>query len=265
MSAFCWTKKDGDTGVGTSTNCSAICGSLRTVRSGMESCKILGTAITCLGIVESEALKKFISWSTKMRHRYIEDLRSELGQVLHGVPMDPSLWSRRLTQTGGRPPGGRRLLSPWREVRVLVPLLPGPDGSLQSLWGAILSTLPCERCSCCQGHADGPLCRSLRRRKTPPTGGRPLGSAIVGHAKQMSTQTCLSLLVQLVLLVLLMRTRCNRGVFIHTTARMHRITVAEHLGVRLPVSLLPWAPTSGWTEANACCISAAKKANPRPS
>ena len=35
------------------------------------------------------------------------------------------------------------------------------------------------------------------------------------------------------------RTRCYNGVFLHTTARVHPIRVAEHLGVRLPVSPPP--------------------------
>ena len=41
--------------------------------------------------------------------------------------------------------------------------------------------------------------------------------------------------------VVVVRTRCGRDVFIHITARMHLIGVAEHLGVRLPASPPPRA------------------------
>ena len=39
--------------------------------------------------------------------------------------------------------------------------------------------------------------------------------------------------------VVVVRTRCHNDVFLHTSARMHLITVAEHMGVRLPVSTPP--------------------------
>ena len=57
--------------------------------------------------------------------------------------------------------------------------------------------------------------------------------------------------------VVLLRTRCYIGVFLHATARVHLITVAEQLGARLRESTPTWASTSGWTEK--CCITAAKK------
>ena len=52
------------TAVGTSTNCSGSCGSKRTVRCGMASCEILGTAMTCSGIAVSKSLRTSTSWST---------------------------------------------------------------------------------------------------------------------------------------------------------------------------------------------------------
>ena len=50
------------------------------------------------------------------------------------------------------------------------------------------------------------------------------------------------------MVVVVVRTRCYNGVFLHATARLHLIGVAEHLGVRLPASPPPWASTSRWTE-----------------
>ena len=61
MSTVCSTKKGT---VGTSTNCSASCGSQRTVRCGMASCEILGTSITCSGTELSKSLSTSTSWST---------------------------------------------------------------------------------------------------------------------------------------------------------------------------------------------------------
>ena len=52
------------TAVGTSTNCSASCGSKRTVRCGMASCEILGTSINCSGTELSKSLSTSTSWST---------------------------------------------------------------------------------------------------------------------------------------------------------------------------------------------------------
>ena len=45
------------------------------------------------------------------------------------------------------------------------------------------------------------------------------------------TLCCVALVVVVVVVV---RTECSRSVFVDTTARMHRIRVAEHLGVKTP-------------------------------
>ena len=50
------------TAVGTSTNCSASCGS-KNARCGMESCGTLGTAMTCSRIAVSRSLRTSTSWS----------------------------------------------------------------------------------------------------------------------------------------------------------------------------------------------------------
>ena len=106
---------------------------------------------------------------------------SKFVNVFHGVPRNPLLRSRRLDQTGRPPParfflveleelrlGRRGLLSPWRVVLVLVPLLFGPGGSLQCPWGALLCVhfvrVVHHRC---QGHADR-LLFVLEHRTQPP-------------------------------------------------------------------------------------------------
>ena len=92
--------------------------------------------------------------------------------------------------------------------------------------------------------------RSLRRQALPVPPPASPRSAMAGQPLRFeqqgipkATQTCLNL-VWCVVVVVVVRTRCNRVVFIHTTARMHRITVAEHLGVKLPVSPPTWASKS---------------------
>ena len=61
--------------VGTSTNCSAVCGTERTVRGQRDGVEILGTLITCSGTKESRAVRNVNSWSiicgtgTPTRHR----------------------------------------------------------------------------------------------------------------------------------------------------------------------------------------------------
>ena len=60
MSTVCSTRT---TSVGTSTNCSAICGSQRAERSGMGSSESLRTAIPCSTTAVSSLLNTSISWS----------------------------------------------------------------------------------------------------------------------------------------------------------------------------------------------------------
>ena len=97
-----------------------------------------------------------------LRHRNIEDLDHghHVGDVLHGAQLDLFLCSLRLGQAGRPYPlvgvllveqleerlGRRGLLSPWRVVLVLVPVLPGP-GHDRSLC-AVVQLLG-------QGHRDG--------------------------------------------------------------------------------------------------------------
>ena len=50
--------------VGTSTNCSAVCGTERTVRGQRRGVEILGTSMTCSGTKESRAVRNDNSWST---------------------------------------------------------------------------------------------------------------------------------------------------------------------------------------------------------
>ena len=59
----CW-RTATDNKVGTSTNCSTTCGSLRTAREGHEDEEIMGTSITCSGTGKSKRRKKSIALST---------------------------------------------------------------------------------------------------------------------------------------------------------------------------------------------------------
>ena len=76
--------------VGNPTNCSAICGLRSTVRCGMLSCEILGTAVTCSGV---EHLQDFQQLVPHLRHRYTEDLHEgrEMPTICSTVwPMGPA-------------------------------------------------------------------------------------------------------------------------------------------------------------------------------
>ena len=95
--------------------------------------------------------------------------------------------------------GRRGLLSPWRVVLLLVPLLPGPGGKLLAPWNTILSVHLADQVEqrCCQGHADGllfvpehPTQSPLSPARWSPAGLLPFWSR---KTKQLTTQTCLSL------------------------------------------------------------------------
>ena len=79
---------------GTSTNCSAICGSLRTVREERDGDEILGTAVTCSGIGVSMVHER----SHQLVHQNVQNLfhGHDVGELLHGALLDPFLWPRRL-------------------------------------------------------------------------------------------------------------------------------------------------------------------------
>ena len=61
-------------------------------------------------------------------------------------------------------------------------------------------------------------------------------------AKRSENNACEPRRLVVVVAVAVVRTQCSRSVFVDTTARMHRIRVAEHLGVRLPASPPPPCP-----------------------
>ena len=56
-------------------------------------------------------------------------------------------------------------------------------------------------------------------------------------------------------------TMCNREMFILSGARVHQITEAEHLGVRLPVSPPPGPQRLGGRRPKKCSMSVTKKKN----
>ena len=66
MSTFCSTisREEKEMIVGASINCSAVCGTERTVRGQREGVEILGTSITCSGTKESRAVRNDHIWLT---------------------------------------------------------------------------------------------------------------------------------------------------------------------------------------------------------
>ena len=106
----------------------------------------------------------------RLRHRSIENLHEggDVDGVLQVTPVNPLLRPKVQDWPWPRPPlgvflveqleerlGRKGLLSPWRVVLVLVPLLPGPGGGLLAPWSAVL--LRTVMCCSTQGHADGLL------------------------------------------------------------------------------------------------------------
>ena len=91
------TGKEGDTRVGTSTNCSASCGSETEEREGMTSLKILGTSITCS--TSGKELSRFSTSTSCFHHqphssfKHRQDPRA-VSHLLHGVPLYPLLRPR---------------------------------------------------------------------------------------------------------------------------------------------------------------------------
>ena len=68
MSTICWTiscwSEERNNTVGTSTNCSAVCGARRTVRAARGGRTILGTSITCSATRKSRGARKSTNCST---------------------------------------------------------------------------------------------------------------------------------------------------------------------------------------------------------
>ena len=143
-SSFALTGKEGDTRVGTSTNCSSAHGDVL----GRD----LGHFDDLLGIRHERVKETEDVWQLfhRLRHRTIEDLHhkqaaDKVDKMLHGVPLDPLLWPRRLCQAGRPPPAGlfvvqaeehrleRRSLPDLCRAAQPALLLPGPGLPLSSL------------------------------------------------------------------------------------------------------------------------------------
>ena len=119
-------------GTGTSTNCSASCGARSSARCGMVSSRVIvGTSITCSATTGSvtKNLTTSDNWSTICGTR-----TSIIGTGAKDSMIGSTVCRRtRACGPGGSPRlGGRLPPGSWRVVLVLVPLLPGPGGSLQS-------------------------------------------------------------------------------------------------------------------------------------
>ena len=97
MSSFCSTsarKEDTDTIVGTSTNFSAVCGTLSTRRQHerRDEDEILGTSMACLGMRISSCPHTLHQLVLHQRHRNVKrrhDLRP-VDDLFHGAPLVPA-------------------------------------------------------------------------------------------------------------------------------------------------------------------------------
>ena len=158
-------------GTGTSTSCSAVCGTGRTRRrGGRERLEILGTPISCTGTKRSTIFSTSSNLSHHQRHRKVERRHpgSVVGKLFHCVPLNPLL---RPERSRPHPPRRRHfllgaqlevlgvcvLLSPWGVVH--------SDGTgwLLSPWSCVVSCFS-------QCHRDGhPLvAKPLTEPAVPP-------------------------------------------------------------------------------------------------
>ena len=96
-----------DTTFGNSTNCSAVCGTERTVRGQRVGVDILGTSITCSGTRTSKAASNTTGWSIHLRHRNVESREPWHGtdELVHGAPQIPVLRPDLREPSGRAPPG----------------------------------------------------------------------------------------------------------------------------------------------------------------
>ena len=111
MPMMCSAMRKGDRTVGTSTNCSADCGSGTKKRDGHGEQEILGTSITCSAIGRSRIRKVSVTFSTTCgtgRSRICTN-RASSPRSLHDVPLQPHMWppAAHTDRVAGNRPGGR--------------------------------------------------------------------------------------------------------------------------------------------------------------
>ena len=116
---------------GTSTNCSAVCGSMRNVREQRDGDGILGTAITSSGTGVSRCRSIATSWSTPcgtgMSRIWI------MGTASASCSTVRCLWPERLTQAGWQGTPGSSSYS-WKS--------PGWGGSCTGTWPPLVRDSP---------------------------------------------------------------------------------------------------------------------------
>ena len=108
----------GDSTVGTSTNCSADCGSGIGEREGHDEQEILGTSITCSAIGRSRICKASVTLSTVCG-------TEDRGSARRAAPAAHVAPAAHPDRVAGNRPGGE-VLPGLRRVLAPVPLSPGP-------------------------------------------------------------------------------------------------------------------------------------------
>ena len=151
-------------GNGTSTNCSAVCGTGRTRRrGGWERLEILGKSISCTGTKGVDDLQHILQLVHHLRHRDVESR-------LHGVPQNPLL-RPDASEASGRDPAAGALGCPgtWRcSTARSHPLALAIVGLRRAEWRVYAARAWAIDCCSCRQAARSR--RPLRRWAAPVTG-----------------------------------------------------------------------------------------------
>ena len=192
----CWSEEK-DTTVGTSTNCSSICGALSTVRQQREGNEISGTSMTCstgvCGVNEPEDVEDVHQLFPQLRHRSIQNLhqRCKLGHMLREVPphtplrlhLDEKCWPHPRTS-----PSPALVTVSWpRKASYLAPsttLVSRFEGVVPEEWWSASARAVRTVCRSCFNHERS---RRSRRRLAAPESRSPCSNMSTARATEQKT------------------------------------------------------------------------------